>query len=108
MARALIIDTDRRRAMEIAGALRIIGCRGVVRTSISEAIDLLSLEPVDVLIVSEGQSTCWQNAVMALLSILQELPNRPQIFSILRGPYRGPADRLWGARRGVRVIYEQN
>lgn len=107
MEQALLIDSDRRHAAEITAALQAAACRFTVVETIRDAISFLRKHDVEAIILSADQQSDWQKDVGMLVEQKHPLGLQIPIFCLLRGSYRGPANRIWGARRGVRVVYEQ-
>jgi len=108
MGNVLILGSDDVLAHELARGLQSVSCRTTVCCDRQQAIDTLKKQAVDIVVLISGTATDWKTSVEAFRGTLDQLQDPPQIICVLCGPYRGPADRLYGARRGVRVIYENH
>jgi hypothetical protein len=106
MARVLLLDPDPVHAAELKTALRALTGDTTVCGRLEEVSRLLR-ERTEVLIaVSEG-GELWKAEAKRLRQLTDKVAGTIQIICLLRGPYRGPGDRLHGARHGIRVIHEE-
>jgi hypothetical protein len=78
-----------------------------VASTAPDALELLHLHQFDLLILSALSNENWHVSMDALRTSVSQLNNPPKMLCVLRGPYRGPAAEVYGARRGFRVIYER-
>ena len=107
MGNILILDSGRTLAAELARGVQAISCHASLCSDKEQVIDIMGKQLVDIVILIACPEIDWKAGVEALRDALSQLQNPPQIVCILCGPYQGPSDRLYGARRGVRVIYER-
>ena len=106
MGHVLILDSDSAHAADLAHGLQAASCRTTVCSSMQQAIDSLRRHPVDIAILVSDSATDWKSSAKWLHNAVGHLRDTPQLVCVLRGPYQGPGERLYGARHGVRVIYE--
>jgi predicted MPP superfamily phosphohydrolase len=107
MGNILILDSGCKLGTELARSIQAISCRASLCSDQEQVIDILRKQRVDIVILISDTQTDWKASVEALRDALSQLQNPPQIVCILCGPHQGPSDRLYGTRRGVRVIYEK-
>ena len=107
MGNILIFDADSDLAIDLEHRLREVSCRTFVCTHKQQMFDVLKKHQLDVAILICGVSVDWKAAAASLRNAVRQLHSQPQIVCVLRRPYNGPSDRLYGARQGVRVIYEK-
>jgi hypothetical protein len=60
---------------------------------------------VVVIVTTPGPN--WNVGVEAIRHATNHMPEMPQIVCLLRGPYRGPAEKVYAAMKGFKVIYER-
>lgn len=107
MGHVLILDPDATHAAELTHELRTVSSCTEVCSQSQEVIDIVNRRQIDVVILVSDSSSDWKRSAELLRDTVNPLPNPPQIVCVLRGEYRGPGDRLYGARRGIKVIYEK-
>jgi hypothetical protein len=61
----------------------------------------------EVIVVVTTPGPNWHSVVEAIRHEINDSPDPPQIVCLLLGPYRGPAERVYAARKGFKVIYER-
>lgn len=107
MGNILILGSDCELAAALARSVQAISCRASLCSDKEQVIDTLRRQRVDIVVMISNPATDWKTRSEVLRDALSQLQNPPQIVCILCGPYQGPSDRLYGARHGVRVIYER-
>jgi hypothetical protein len=107
MGRVLLLDTDSEHATNITWALRSISCQITTCSSLRSAVSFLQMQKFEVFVVVTTPGPSWSVAVEAIRQAINHMSEMPQIVSLLRGPYRGPAEKVYAARKGFRVIYER-
>jgi DNA-binding response OmpR family regulator len=103
----LIVDSDPVHAAELEDALHTVNCRVLVCSEQEAALNTIRAEHVDLLIVVPSSPELWRKDAESLCDAVRQFEERPQIVCILRGPYRGPAERLYGDRLSIKVLYER-
>jgi hypothetical protein len=103
----LILDSDPQHAAELEYALTALSCRAIFCRGRREALNILRRRVVDVVVLVARVTDEWKACMEALSGAAMQCANPPGMACILRGPYEGPSEKLYGARRGIRVIYEQ-
>lgn len=106
MANVLLIDPDWKHAFKIACALRLVSPRIILHADVQDAAETLRAEQIDLVISIPDIDRDWKREVETLQEETSKMLNPPQILCVLRSPYRGPEDRLYGAQRGIQVIHE--
>jgi len=106
MSFVLLLDPDPHHAAAVVGALRVISCKTLVASDLRNAIHLLSTQAVECVVMASVADGVWHHEVDAISHAAHELPDPPDIICLLRGPYRGPNDRVYAARKGVVLIHE--
>ena len=106
MGHVLILDSDSAHAAELARRLQAASCRTTVCSERQQACDILRKQQVDIAILVSDSTTDWKSSAKWLRYAVNHLQDTPQFVCVLRGPYLGPRERLYGTRHGVRVIYE--
>jgi hypothetical protein len=107
MGHILIFDPDANHANDLAWALGSISCQTTICLDLRRATSLLFVRSFDAVIVSAKSRSDWTGPMEAIRQAALRSPDPPQIVCLLRGPYNGPTERVYAARRGVKVIYEQ-
>jgi ActR/RegA family two-component response regulator len=103
----LILDPDHEHAAALGRALIALSCRTILCRGRQEALDILRRRVVDVVVLVAKVTDEWKTCMEALSAAARQCVNPPGMACILRGPYGGPSEKLYGARRGIRVIYER-
>ncbi len=104
----LILDPDPEHAAALGRALMALSCRAILCRGRREALDILRRRVVDIVVLVAKVTDEWKACMEALSGVATQCTNPPGITCIIRGPYGGPSEKLYGARRGIRVIYEQH
>ena len=107
MSRVLLLDPDGDHAKQIEWVLRGISCQTTACTDVQGALSLLQRRQFDVVLVVSVPGVDWDLRVDFIRRAVIRLPDSPQIVCLLRGPYRNPAERVYAARKGFKVVYEQ-
>jgi hypothetical protein len=107
MSRVLLSDPDSQHAREIASTLRTLSCQTTTCSDLPTALLLLETEYFEVVLVVASCKTGWELTVDAIRQAAWNLSDPPQVICLLRGPYRGPSERVYAARKGFKVVYEQ-
>lgn len=103
----LIIDPDPEHAAALERELKMLSCGITVCHHVRSALDILKRQLVDILVLVADVKGNWGASIEALRDAIHQLTEPPGFVCVLRGPYQGPGERLYGARRGVRVIHEK-
>lgn len=104
----LILDPDHEHAAALGRALTALSCSAILCRERRAALDILRRRVVDVVVLVAKVTDEWKACMEALSGATMQRANPPGMACILRGPYEGPSEKLYGARRGIRVIYEQD
>ena len=107
MSRVLLLDADEHHAKQIEWALRSISCQTTTCAETESAISLLHRQRCDVIVVVCRPGMDWDIRIEFIRHAVIQLPEPPRIVCLMRGPYRGPNERVYAARRGFKVVYEQ-
>lgn len=107
MEQILLLDTDAEHARQIAAVLGCIPCQTTICVDAQTAVTLLKKRTFDVVLVVAVPKLDWDVQVEFVRHAALQVPEPPQIVCLLRGPYRGPAERVYGARKGFKVMYER-
>jgi hypothetical protein len=107
MGHILIFDPDANHANDLAWVLESISCHSTICLDLQSASSLLSVRAFDAVIVSATSRNDWTGPMEAIRQAALRSPDPPKIVCLLRGPYNGPTERVYAARRGFKVIYEQ-
>ena len=106
MNRILLLDPDPHHAAAVVGALRGIPCKAIVVPDLRNAIQLMRVRAVECVVVVSHLESDWRIQVDAIQLAAREQPDAPDIICLLRGPYQGPTDRVYAARKGFVLIHE--
>jgi DNA-binding NtrC family response regulator len=107
MGRVLLLDADQDHATAIAWALRNISCQTTTSSNLRSVLSFLQTQKFEVVVVVTTPGPNWNVAVETILYATTHMTELPQVVCMLRGPYRGPNERVYAARKGFRVIYEK-
>jgi hypothetical protein len=107
MGRVLLLDADGRHAKQVEGALRAISCQTTISADLQSSISLLQRQQFDAVVVVSNPGMDWDIRVEFIRHAALRLPEPPLIVCLLRGLYRGPNERVYAARKGFKVVYEQ-
>lgn len=107
MGRVMIVDADAVHVAAMEEALLAVNCKVVVCAELPAAVETLRTEPVDVVVMVHSSRAPWKKDVESLSKAVRQLEEQPHVLCILRGPYRGPSDRLYGDQLNVRVLHEE-
>jgi hypothetical protein len=107
MQQVLLLDFDVRHAEHVVKALATIFCQTVVRADLESALGLLHEQKVEVVIVAPAPGEDWIGVVEAIRHEARQMDSPLHIVCLLPGPYRGPNERVYAARKGFTVIYER-
>ena len=107
MEQVLIIDPDPIHATDLEDALHPVNCGVLVCSEQEAALNTIRAEHVDLVIMVPPSPALWRKDVDSLCDAMRQLEKRPQIVCVLRGPYKGPAERLYGDRLDIKVLYER-
>lgn len=108
MDTVLILDSDPQHAAELERVLTALSCRAILCRERRSALDILGQRVVDIVVLVAKVTDEWKASMEVLSGAARQSTNPPGLACILRGPYEGPSEKLYGARRGIRVIYEQH
>lgn len=103
----LIVDSDPVHAADLEDALHMVNCRVLVCSERASALNTLQAEHVDLVVMVPASPTQWRKDAKFLCDAVRESEKQPQIVCVLRGPYKGPSDRLYGDRLNIKVLYER-
>lgn len=107
MGRVMIVDADAAHVAAMEEALLAINCKVAVCAELSAAVETLRTEPIDVVVMVHSSRAQWKKDVDSLCRAVRELEEQPHVLCVLRGPYRGPSDRLYGDQLNVQVLHEE-
>jgi len=107
MGRILLLDADGHHAKQVEWALKDISCQTTTCTDLQSAIYLIQKQLFDAVVVVSKPGMDWDIRVEFIRHAAFQMPERPHIVCLLRGPYSGPNERVYAARKGFKVIYEQ-
>jgi hypothetical protein len=107
MEQILLLDANPEHAQRVALALRAIHCQTIVRANLQSAVEVLHLKSVEGVILTPSSRNNWQTEIETLRGALNFMDEPPWIVCLLSGPYRGSDDRVYAARKGFSVVYEQ-
>ena len=108
MDTVLILDSDPQHAAELGSALTALSCRAIFCRDRRAALDTLRQRDVDIVVLVARATDEWKASMEVLSGAARQNANPPGLACVLRGTYEGPSEKLYGARRGIRVIYEQH
>ena len=106
MNRILLLDPDPHHAAGVVGALRGIPCKAIVVPDLRNAIQLMRVQAVECVVVVSHPESDWRSLVDAIQLATRELTEPSDIICLLRGPYHGPTDRVYAARKGFVLLHE--
>jgi len=107
MGQILLFDPDAEHARQIAAAFRCISTQTVICADTQTAASLIDARAFDVAVVVALPGLDWDLPVEFIRHSALRRAEPPQIVCLLRGPYRGPSVRVYAARKGFKVVYEQ-
>lgn len=107
MARLLLLDADGHHARQVQSALRRLSSQTTICTDLQSVIYSIQRQRFDLIIVVADPGLDWDIGVEFVRHSAFRMPDPPQIVCLLRGPYQGPNQRVYAARRGFKVVYEQ-
>ncbi len=107
MGRILVLDPDPNHAGAITWAIRAISCRAVWTTDFRGAVTLIQEQQFDAIVIAAIPGPSWNGLVDAIREQVLQIPQPPHVICLLRGPYCGPNQRVHGARKGFKVVYER-
>ncbi len=107
MGQILLFDADAEHARQIAAVLGCISCQTTICADTQTAVSFLERQPFDVVLVVTVPRLDWDISVEFIRHAALQVPEPPRIVCLLRGPYRGPSERVYAARKGFRIIYER-
>ena len=103
----LIVDSDPIHVAELEDALHSINCRVSVCAEQEAALNTIRAEHVDLVIMVPTSPVLWRKDAECFCGAVRQLEEQPQIVCVLRGPYKGPGERLYGDRLNIKVMYER-
>lgn len=103
----LIVDSDPTHAAGLENALQTVNCRVSVCTEQETALNIMRAERINIVIAVAPSAAQWRRDAHSLCDAVSQLEEQPQIVCVLRCPYRGPAERLYGDRLNIKVLYER-
>ena len=103
----LVVDPDRGHATTLERELRELQCRLILSHDLKTAIAVLQNNSVDVVVLAARPRDAWKTQAATLREHGASAAIPPAMICILRDSYRGPAEKLYGSRNGMKVIYEQ-
>lgn len=107
MPRLLLVDADAEHADSIMRALRSRLCTVSLCNSVENGTAVIAQRTFDAVIVSLFRAQGWDFLVDRIRHAALRTSQPPQVICLLRGPYRGPAEKVHAARKGFRVVYER-
>ena len=106
MEQVLLVDSDSEHARAMASALRSISCQATICAGVKSAMALMRRCGFAAIVVVAVPGASWTDPIEAIRHVAFQAIEPPQIICLLRGPYRGPTERVYAARKGFKVIYE--
>lgn len=103
----LIVDSDPIHAADLENALHTVNCRVLVCPEQQAALNTMRAEHVDLVVLVPSSPALWRKNAELLCGALRQLEERPQIVYVLRCPYKGADERLYGDRLNIKVLYER-
>jgi DNA-binding response OmpR family regulator len=103
----LIIDSDPVHVAELVEALHVVNCGILVCGELEAALKTIRMENVDIVVLVSHSLAHWRRDAESLCQAVRQLGDAPQVICVLRGPYNGPSERLYGDRLNVKVLYEK-
>ena len=103
----LIVDSDPIHAAELEDALKMVNCKVLVCPEQEVALNTLQAEHVDLVVMVPASPAQWRKDAKSLCDAVRKFEKRPQIVCVLRCPYKGPSERLYGDRLNIKVLYER-
>jgi ActR/RegA family two-component response regulator len=107
MDRVLLLDRDEEHAAGVAEVLQTVSCYITICSELKDTISLLHSQAFAVVVVVTRANADWSGLIESVRHAALPLPDPPQIVCLIRGPYRGPDEKVYAARRGFTVIYER-
>ncbi len=101
----LIVDSDPIHAAELEDALQTVNCRVLVCSEQESALNAIRAEHFCLVIIVPPSPSVWRKDTGSFCDAVRRLGRMPEIVCVLRGPYKGPGERLYGDKLGVRVIH---
>lgn len=105
--RVLIVDSDPVHGAEIEDALHSVNCKVFVCSALETALQTVRVEQIDLVVVVPNSPAHWRKRAESFSEAVRQLEEPPQIVFVLRCPYMGPADRLYGDRLNIKVLHER-
>ena len=103
----LIVNSDPIHAANLEDALHAVNCRVLVCVEKEGALNTIRTEHVDLVIMVPPSPAMWRKDADSFCDAVRQLEEQPQIVCLLRGPYKGPGERLYGDRLNIKVMYER-
>ena len=107
MEQILLIDPDPEHACAAASALKTLRCEVAICPNPRTAAALIARRAFAVIVAAVPPKAGWDSFVDTVRHVALQLPQPPEIICLLRGPYCGPSERVYAARKGFKVIYER-
>lgn len=107
IGKVLIVDSDPIHAAALEHALQMVICRVLVRSEQEAVLNALRIEHLDLVVVVPASPAQWRKDAEPLCDALRRIEEQPLIVFILRCPYMGPDERLYGDRLNIKVMYER-
>ena len=103
----LIVDSDPIHVAELEDALQTVNCKVLVCPEQEAALNIMRAEHIDLVIMVPSSPALWRKDAECFCDAVRQLGERLQIVCVLRGPYKGPGERLYGDRLNIKVLYER-
>jgi len=107
MEQILVIDRDPIHRSALTEALGRYSRSTLACVCLEEALSAIERQAFTLIIVVAHARVDWYADVDIIRHAALRQLHPPQIVCLLRGPYRGPTEQVYAARRGFRVVYEQ-
>ena len=107
ISQVLIVDSDPIHAADLEDALHTVACRVLVCAGKEGALNTIRAEHVDLVIMVPPSPALWRKDADSFCGAVRQLEEQPQIVCLLRGPYKGSSERLYGDRLNIKVLYER-
>lgn len=106
MHHVLLLDPDVVHARQVASALESICCQTTMVAAQDFSAAFISEGKFDAVVVVSFGGSGWYGFMEAVRRAALQTICPPEIIALLRTPYRDPAEKVFAARKGFKVVYE--
>lgn len=107
MERLLLIDSEPEHAGAVARSLRSLSFEVAICTGVHAAVPLLESQSFAAIVIVTLRSAGWDGLVETIRQVALQKSEPLPIVCLMRGAYRGPAEKVYAIRKGFQLIYEQ-